>query len=302
MRHDLSLGAPLTAPGRFDPPPVPTIVPPDEEILAKASRENFPVASRLLPERLRERLLAIYGLARLIDDVGDEGLGDRLAVMAWLEAELERAAAGHPAVPVVARAVEAARSAGGDIDQFRRLIEANRVDQQVSRYQTFEQLLGYCELSANPVGRLVLAVFGATTPEREARSDLVCTGLQLVEHWQDVGEDARAGRVYLPLEDLGRFEVSVDDLSRPAASPAVQALVLFEVARTRRFLAAGAALVSSLDGPARWAVAGFVAGGWAALDAIADAHGDVLSIDVHPSRPRMVLGMLALIAGRGVAA
>ncbi|HEX4244776.1 MAG TPA: squalene/phytoene synthase family protein, partial [Acidimicrobiales bacterium] len=145
-------------------------------VLGQARSENFPVASVLLPKTVRSHLLAIYGFARLADDIGDEVEGDRLAQLDWLESELERAAAGTAAHPILVRLTPTLAQLDLPLDPFRALIEANRVDQRVTRYQTMDDLVGYCRLSAVPVGRLVLLVFGVSTPERVALSDEVCIG------------------------------------------------------------------------------------------------------------------------------
>ena len=254
-------------------------------LLDRAKTENFPVASRLLPRRLRGHLLALYGFARLVDWAGDEAPGDRLALLDSLEADLDSLYAGEPprhellrrlAPSVAACALPAA--------PFRDLIEANRRDQRVHRYPSFDALLGYCALSANPVGRLVLHVFGRATPERLERSDAICTALQLAEHWQDVGEDARAGRIYLPQKDLARFGCDEAMLVAGSASPALRALLAFEVARARALLERGAPLVGMLVGRERLAVAGFVAGGHAALDAVERRRFDVLPGAPRPRR------------------
>ncbi|HLY82417.1 MAG TPA: squalene/phytoene synthase family protein, partial [Acidimicrobiales bacterium] len=191
--------------------------------------------------------------------------------------DLDRALAGTSAHELVTRAAATVTALDLDDGLLRRLIEANRQDQRVSRYPTFDDLLRYCELSANPIGRLVLGIFGAATPERERWSDHVCTGLQLTEHWQDVAEDHGAGRVYLPLEDLDRFGVAVDDLGAKVSHPSLRGLMAFEVARAHGLLDAGTPLVASMRGRSRWAIAGFVAGGQAALDAITRADFDVLA-------------------------
>ena len=153
-------------------------------------------------------------------------------------------------------------------EPFVRLIDANRADQRVSRYATFEELVGYCALSANPIGELVLGVFGIATPERIAYSDSICTALQLAEHWQDVAEDRDRGRVYLPAADLRSFGVSEGDLAAPHAGARVRALIAFEVERARELLGAGEPLLATVRGRKRLALAAFLAGGWAALDAI----------------------------------
>jgi phytoene/squalene synthetase len=145
-----------------------------------------------------------------------------------------------------------------------RLIDANRRDQRQHVYATFEELVDYCDLSANPVGELVLHIFGAATPSRIAQSDAVCTALQLLEHWQDVHEDHANGRIYLPAEDLERFEVAPGEFEGDAYAR----LMSFEIARARKLLDEGAPLVGTLRGRARLAVAGYVGGGRAGLDAL----------------------------------
>ena len=198
-------------------------------------------------------------------------------------ASQERAGAAGPQIGVVRALRPAVASCAIPEQPFRDLIQANRQDQVVTRYQTFADLQAYCELSANPVGRIVLYVFGVATPDREALSDKVCTALQLAEHWQDVAEDFRAGRIYLPGEDMDRFGVTETDLAAAQAAPRLQALMEFEVNRARRLLDEGAPLVGNLRGAARVAVAGYVAGGRAALAAIAGAGHDVLRSTPHPT-------------------
>ena len=161
-------------------------------------------------------------------------------------------------------------------EPFLRLIEANRRDQAVTRYGAWEELAAYCELSANPVGELVLHLLGAASTERLARSAAVCTGLQLAEHWQDVGEDFARGRVYLPQDEMRRFGVGEEDLSADRPTEGLRALLAFEVTRARRLLDEGPALVASLSGWGRLAVAGYVGGGRAALAAIERSGYDVL--------------------------
>jgi len=182
---------------------------------------------------------------------------------------------------------------------FLDLIEANRQDQVVSRYPTFDDLLGYCSLSANPVGRIVLYVFGCFTPARAELSDSVCTALQLAEHWQDVAEDLRAGRIYLPGEDLDAYGCSEHDLAQASASPRVREMMAFETRRARELLDAGAPLIGTLRGAARLAVAGYVAGGRAALAAIEAAGHDVLRETPRPGNRRTAADLvLAYVRGR----
>jgi squalene synthase HpnC len=281
-------------------------LPPEYLVLGRAGSENFPVASRLLPASLRSDLMALYGWARLVDQIGDDYAGDRLAALAEVERQLRLAlgpgpvpddpSPGAEAHPLVARMAETVRRLDLPAEPLFDLVRANRQDQVVSRYESFEDLVGYCRLSANPVGRMVLAIFGVATPERNAWSDSTCTALQLVEHWQDVAEDAIVGRVYLPLEDMRRFGVSVEELVPPptgyvdrrrrgavgGASSACRALLAFEAARARRMLDDGSPLVASLTGRLRMAVAGFTAGGHAALDGLAAVDFDIYA---EPSRP-----------------
>jgi squalene synthase HpnC len=248
-----------------------------DDVLAKARRENFPVALFVLPDDIRRHLRAVYGFARLVDDVGDEVAGDREALLDAVAADLDRAFSGaDPRHPLMATLAGSIYELGLPREPFERLIEANRQDQRVSRYETYGDLERYCELSANPVGRLVLYVFGRPSLQRVAWSDSVCTGLQLAEHWQDVGEDYRRGRVYLPREDLRRFGVDEEVLGTRHASPAFRQLMAFEVDRARRLLDAGVPLAASLRGRERLAIAGYVGGGRAALDAVERSGFEVL--------------------------
>jgi squalene synthase HpnC len=263
-----------------------------------AEAENFPVASRLLPRHEREHLMALYGFARLADDIGDESDGDRLVELDWLEGEVERAFTGSATHPVLVRLQPTIEACRLDRQPFLDLIQANRLDQVVSSYASWPDLLGYCTLSANPVGRLVLAVFDSASSERIGWSDDVCTGLQVVEHLQDVGEDARRGRVYLPVDDLDRAGCTRADLLGPVAPPQLKTVVAQLSDRACELLRSGTPLARSLRGRPRWAVAGFSAGGLAALDAIAAADHDVLSGPVRPRRIDMIRHAVAIAAGR----
>jgi squalene synthase HpnC len=270
----------VTAPA----PPLAT-APSEAAVMAQARNENFPVALRLLGTRRRRQLLSLYGFARLVDDAGDESPGDRLALLDWIEADLERVFAGSmPEHPVVRALVPTVWALSLKPEPFRRLIEANRRDQTVARYPTFASLLDYCSLSAAPVGELVLHVFGAATPDRIRLSDRICAGLQVTEHLQDVAEDRARGRVYLPAEDLERFGVGDADLTAHAPTAPFRSLMAFEVARARKLLADGAPLIRLLPARPAIAVAGFVAGGRSALDAIAVADYDVLGGRPRPAR------------------
>jgi squalene synthase HpnC len=281
---------------------VPAGLPEPAAVMARRSGENFPVASRVLPRRVRERLLAIYGFARLADELGDAGAGGpqtRLAALEWLAEELDRTYAGRARHPLTVRLQATLRECALPREAFERLIEANRVDQRVARYETWEQLLGYCRLSADPVGELVLAALGLASPERVALSNRVCTALQLAEHWQDVAEDLARGRIYLPAEDLERFGCGEPELHELRAGWRVRGLVAFEVARTRELLEQGAPLIATLHGRERVAVAAFVSGGRAALGAIERAGYDVLGGPPRASSWRRAATLARTLAETG---
>ncbi|MGW0927367.1 squalene synthase HpnC [Streptomyces sp. NPDC002644] len=279
---------------------------PGEQTLGKAADENFPVAPFFLPRAWRDDLMAVYGFARLVDDIGDGDLapggedarllgvgpaaaGDRIAMLDALEADLGRLFDGRTAHhPLVAALAPTVRRAGLTPEPFLGLVAANRQDQQITRYETWDDLLAYCELSANPVGRLVLAVTGTATPERIRRSDAVCTGLQIVEHIQDVREDLERGRIYLPAQDMKRFHVDETALAAPTANASVRALIAFEADRARTLLDEGVPLVASVTGRLRLLLAGFTAGGRAALSAVAAAGFDVLPGPPRPGRARLL--------------
>ncbi len=290
-----------------------------EEVVANASGENFPVALRLLPARHRRHLTNLYFFARLTDDLGDEArddqaddLGDgarddqadvselRLRLLDELTADVDRIYQGQTAESPVMRAMaDTVRECGVPAQPLRDLIQANRQDQQVTRYRTYPDLAQYCELSANPVGQIVLYIFGVATPARIALSDSICTALQLAEHWQDVAEDLGNGRIYLPGEDLERYGCTEADLAAPTAGPAVRQLMIFEVDRAARLLDEGAPLVGTLRGAARLAVAGYLAGGRAALAAIRAQRHDVLIRTPRPRKQRLAAELVkAYVRGR----
>lgn len=280
--------------------------PAPDDLTRKASAENFPVALRMLPRRYRGHLMAVYRFARTVDDAGDEAPPEqRQQLLADLAEDLERLYApragpgSEPRDPAVRGLATTVADCAIPVQPFRDLIAANQQDQVVFRYQTFADLLGYCELSANPVGRIVLHVFGASTPERAGLSDCVCSGLQIVEHLQDVAEDFRAGRIYLPLDDLRSHGCTETDLAGSTASPQLRELIAAEAAKAAALISAGSPLVGQLRGPARAAVAGYVAGGRATLAALARARYDVLAVTAKPSKGRTVAGLLsALVRGR----
>ncbi|HEY7398148.1 MAG TPA: squalene synthase HpnC [Gaiellaceae bacterium] len=255
-------------------------------VWARARTENFTVASLLAGPRTARRLRAIYLFARLVDELGDAVPGDRAAELDRAEDELDRAFAGAPREPIFVELAAAIQSCRLPRRPFMRLIDANRRDQRQTEYETFDDLLDYCECSANPVGELVLRVFGAADAERVSWSDDVCTALQLLEHWQDVGEDARRGRIYLPREDRARFGVDEHDLLAPFTSPPLRRLLRLETERAAGLLASGRPLVASLRGRARLAVAGYVGGGRAVVAALERSGYDVLAATPRAGRGR----------------
>ncbi|MCP9949124.1 squalene synthase HpnC [Actinomadura madurae] len=251
-----------------------------------AARENFPVAARLLPARHRADLRAVYGFARLVDDIGDEAPAEqRPKLLGLVDDDLDRVFAGRtPNLPQLRRLARTVHAHRIPEEPFRDLVQANRQDQTVHRYDTFEELKGYCALSAAPVGRIVLRVFRAHTPRLEAASDDVCTALQIIEHCQDAGQDYRSGRIYLPGEDLRRFGCAEDDLARRVTPTRLRGVLALQAGRARDLLDGGAGpLMAGLTGWARFAVAGYVAGGRSALSALERGRFDVLA---HPPRPR----------------
>jgi squalene synthase HpnC len=271
-----------------------------DAMASRSAGENFPVALRMLPAARRRHLMAIYGFARITDDIGDEAPpAERAALLDELEADLGQLKAGKARLPVI-RALEPTICGLGVPEQlFIDIISANRQDQIISRYETFADLAGYCRLSANPIGRMVLYVFGEFSERRAELSDRVCTALQLAEHWQDVAEDYRAGRIYLPGADLREYGVAEAELAAPAASPRLLGLMTFETKRAAELLDSGAPLVGTLRGTARLAVGGYVAGGRAALDSIAGVGYDVLAQQAVPGKRTLAAKLLrTVVTGR----
>jgi len=269
-----------------------------QAVAAKAAFENFPVALRMLPRTYRRHLMAIYVFARTADDIGDQAPADaRPQLLAELETDVRALySGGQPVLAAVTGLKRTVAECEIPMQPFIDLIRANQQDQVVKRYETFEDLAGYCRLSANPVGRIVLYVFGSFSADRAEQSDSICTGLQLAEHWQDVAEDFRAGRIYLPLADMAAHGCSERDLEALHAPPQVRELMTFEVRRARSLIDTGAPLIGTLGGAARAAVAGYVAGGRAALAAIQTADYDVLAVTPRPGKTRTVMELATAFA------
>jgi squalene synthase HpnC len=254
------------------------------EIAARAAGENFPVGSVLFPRALRPHIRALYCYARLVDELGDAYEGDRLAALDELEGEVDAAFAGEATWPVLWNVQPTIREFDLPREPFLRLIEANRMDQRLSEYETWADVKHYCVHSADPCGRLVLGVLRRLDDaELVAASDSVCTGLQLVNFLQDVPRDLELGRIYLPGEDRHAF--GDPPLDRP--SDDLRALLQFEAARAEGLLAAGEILRARIGGRLGRAVALFARGGLAALDTLEAADWDIFSSRPRPSRSRL---------------
>lgn len=248
--------------------------------------ENFPVGSILLPRRMRRAVHAIYHFARYADDVADEGEAaahDRWAELDRLEADLDRIARGEPPrialmAPLAAAIVEHALP----LQPFRDLLSAFRQDIGKTRYQSFGELVDYCRRSANPVGRLMLALYGETDARSLAQSDGICTALQLINFWQDAAIDWQKGRVYLPQEDLARFGVTEEQIAAGCCDAKWRALMRFEIERARKMLQAGAPLGRTLRGRLGLELRLIVMGGERILQKLHASDGDVFR-----QRPRL---------------
>jgi squalene synthase HpnC len=270
-----------------------------EAVLGRIGRENFPVALRWLPRALRRDLIAIYGAARLIDEAGDAARGDRAALLDALEDDLLAAFAGEARHPLLRRLTPLAAAHGLSPDPFLRLIAANRLDQNAPDLASWDALCDYCKLSAQPVGELVLRVFGQASDENLRDSDAVCTALQVLEHCQDVAEDARAGRCYLPADDRAREGVNAWDLMAAPAPVGLRRCIALQVERARELLAHGDALCARLHGLARPVVAGYAAGGWATAAALERAEFDPNRWPVRPGRIATLHYASRIVWGRG---
>lgn len=263
--------------------------------LATSHYENFTVASWLLPRALRPHVHAVYAYCRGVDDLGDEAEGDRLTLLDDWEAELRRCFDGDAQQPAFVALQETIRRFDIPPEPFLRLIEANRMDQRVNRYRTFTDLQAYCQNSANPVGHLVLYLFGYRDEERQRLSDATCTALQLTNFWQDVRRDLGKGRIYIPLEEMERFHYSEEDLLAARFDGRLRDLMAFQVRRTRELFRSGLELIPRVRGRLRLDLRLFSLGGLAVLDAIEDIGYDVLN-----RRPKLSRARKALLALRGL--
>jgi squalene synthase HpnC len=262
--------------------------------LARTHYENFSVASWFLPARLRQDFFNVYAYCRISDDLGDE-VGDPAASLHLLdqwENELDACYDGSPRHPVFVALAETVRKHEIPKQTFVDLLTAFRQDQRVTRYSSFEDLIGYCRFSANPVGHLVLYLCGYSDTERQALSDFTCSALQLANFWQDVSVDYAKGRIYLPLEDLRRFGVREEDIAQQRNTSAFCDMMRFEVNRAREWFARGLPLVQKVDRELAIDLDLFSRGGLEILNAIEAQGFNVLGQRPAISKPRK----LALVA------
>jgi len=294
--------APLSSAWRALPPEyaIPDHAPSEAEAreycrrLARSHYENFSVVSWFLPERLHQHFFNVYAYCRISDDLGDE-VGDSAASLQLLdqwETELNACYDGHPRHPVFVALAETVRKFEIPRNEFADLLTAFRQDQSVSRYETFDELLGYCRYSANPVGHLVLYLCGYRGPERQLLSDYTCTALQLANFWQDVSADFAKGRIYLPLEDLRRFGVSEEVIRDDENTSAFCEMIKFEVERAREWFTQGMPLIAKVDRALATDIELFSRGGEEILNAIERQHYAVLGRRPAISKARK----LALVA------
>jgi squalene synthase HpnC len=248
--------------------------------------ENFPVASILMPRRLVPAVEAIYAFARSADDIADEGdaaPAERLAALHAYDNALDAIAAGTPlAAPLFARVAAVLAEYRLPLQPLRDLISAFRQDVVTTRYADYEAVRDYCRRSADPVGRLMLGLYGVADAASLRDSDAICTALQLINFWQDVGVDIAKGRIYLPLADLARFGVSEHDIAQARTGPAWRALMRFEVERARALMLEGAPLATRLPGRIGWELRMVVQGGLRILEAI-----ERVDYDVFARRPQL---------------
>ncbi len=267
--------------------------------LARRHYENFVVASLALPRSVRSHFYNIYAFCRWADDLADEvdDPQQSLRLLDWWEGQLEQCYEGESRHPVFVALAETIRQYALPIELPRRLLTAFRQDQRVTRYPTFEDLLGYCHNSANPVGEMILLIGRCHEPQCVSLSNKICTGLQLANFWQDVARDFAQGRVYVPQEDLAEFGCREWDIAQRTAGPAFCRLLAMEVERTQQYFRDGETLTQYVPPWLRADVELFVRGGRATLQAIRQAGYDVLR-----RRPRISrwtqLGLLAAAGTR----
>lgn len=261
--------------------------------------ENFPVASILLPARLRPAVQVIYAFARSADDLADEGDADaatRLAALQAYEHELDLIAANvPPQTPLFLQLQKVMHDYALPPQPFRDLLSAFKQDVVTTRYADFPALLDYCRRSANPVGILMLHLYGQATPNNLRESDAICSALQLINFLQDVAIDWDKQRIYLPQDEMQRFAVSANQIQAQQADAQWRALMGFQVRRARRMLLDGAPLASRLPGRIGWELRLVVQGGLRILQRIEQAN-----YDVFRQRPKLGKTDWLLLVGRAI--
>ncbi len=272
------------------------------ERLARTHYENFTVGSWLLPRDVRPYMYAVYAFCRHTDDLGDEAEGDRRALLDAWEAEVDAAYDGLPSHPIMLALQDTIRRFDIPDEPFRRLIEANRMDQGRGRFPTYADLLHYCRHSATPVGRMVLYVLGDRSETSHLLSDDTCTALQLANFWQDVKRDYAMDRIYIPLEDMAAFGYTEEELATGVVNDNFRRLMEFEVGRAAELFETGKRLIERLQGRFKLDVALFTKGGMRVLEAIRQQDYDVLSRRPSVTKPRKLwlfgTTLLALRLGR----
>lgn len=268
--------------------------------LAHSHYENFSVVTWFLPKHLHQHFYNVYAYCRISDDLGDEvgNTQQSLLLLDEWEAELKQCYAGEPRHPVFVALRDTVREFDIPQHEFSDLLQAFRQDQLVGRYPTFDDLLGYCVNSANPVGHLVLYLCGYRDEERQKLSDYTCTALQLANFWQDVAVDYAKNRIYLPLEDLARYGVSEADIANRQATPQFRDLMKFEVQRAREWFERGLPLAGMVNRELALDLELFSRGGLAILEAIERQDYDVLSNRPVISKPRKLWLVLRAAMGK----
>ena len=246
------------------------------ERLARTHYENFTVGTWLLPKNLRGHVFNIYAYCHSVDDLGDEAVGDRLALLDDWEKDLRRCYDGTPEHPVLLALQATIEKYDIPIEPFLKLVEANRMDQTIKRHPNYDDLLHYCDHSANPVGHLVLYLFGYRDEERQKLADATCTALQLANFWQDVSRDMDMERIYIPLEDMEQFGYSESDLRRRLFNEQFKHLLAFEVERAGELFHEGLKLVDLVRDDLRVDLELFSRGGMKVLDSIEEINYNVL--------------------------
>ncbi len=267
--------------------------------MSNAHYENFPVASPLLPKSMRAPVRVIYAFARSADDLADEGEAlpdERIAALMAYEAELDRIDRGQkPETPLFEQVAATLATHQLDTHYLRELLSAFRQDVRQTRYASFDALLDYCRRSANPVGRIMLSLFGTTTPTAFEQSDAICSALQIINFLQDVAIDWNKARVYLPEEDLQRFGVNEEQIAAQHVDDRWRALMAFEVQRARAMMLDGAPLASHIRGRLGWELRLIVQGGLRILEKI-----EAVGYDVFRARPTLQKSDWLLILWRAL--